>query len=157
MPFTKICPKCNRAFTAKRSEAKYCSRACRDLGRRTEQHAGYPTLCGKNLHRLTVEQAVGRKLESWEFVHHKDGNKENNALSNLQITTLAGHNTIHKTQHIGCLVPNCKSEHSSSGLCAKHREQARRKTLVKNLEKVSTLTNNMRAVLQEIESGTMAK
>lgn len=36
-------------------------------------------------HRLVMEQAIGRYLEEWELVHHKDGNRSNNVLGNLEL------------------------------------------------------------------------
>lgn len=36
-------------------------------------------------HRLNMARYLGRPLEKWESVHHIDGNKENNDISNLQL------------------------------------------------------------------------
>jgi hypothetical protein len=36
-------------------------------------------------HRYVMEQHLGRKLERWETVHHKDGDKANNELDNLEL------------------------------------------------------------------------
>jgi hypothetical protein len=36
-------------------------------------------------HRHVVEQALGRYLEEWEIVHHKDGNRQNNCVENLEL------------------------------------------------------------------------
>lgn len=36
-------------------------------------------------HRLVAERIIGRDLKSFEIVHHKDGNKQNNEPSNLEI------------------------------------------------------------------------
>ncbi len=36
-------------------------------------------------HRLVMEQALGRYLEEWEVVHHKDGNRQNNVWENLEL------------------------------------------------------------------------
>jgi len=42
-------------------------------------------------HRLVMEQYLGRYLEPNELVHHKDGNKTNNNISNLYLTTRKKH------------------------------------------------------------------
>lgn len=36
-------------------------------------------------HRVIVERHIGRRLEPWEVVHHKDGNPSNNQISNLEV------------------------------------------------------------------------
>jgi hypothetical protein len=35
-------------------------------------------------HRIVVENEIGRILNSNEVVHHRDGNKKNNKISNLE-------------------------------------------------------------------------
>lgn len=39
------------------------------------------------LHRYVMEQHLGRELQPWEVVRHKDGNRANNALENLELVT----------------------------------------------------------------------
>src|SRR5690554_1665051 len=46
-------------------------------------------------HRLVMSQHLGRPLRSDEHVHHKDGNKLNNDISNLEIITLEEHSRLH--------------------------------------------------------------
>ena len=47
-------------------------------------------------HRLVMEQKIGRPLEPWELVHHKDGNKQHNDPSNLEVMDRrAGHGEGH--------------------------------------------------------------
>ncbi len=48
------------------------------------------------LHRALIEAYLGRKLMPWELVHHRDGNKHNNELSNLAITIRSMHMKTHK-------------------------------------------------------------
>jgi hypothetical protein len=42
-------------------------------------------------HRWVMEQFLGRKLETWEHVHHIDGNHLNNNIDNLKVLTNADH------------------------------------------------------------------
>ena len=46
-------------------------------------------------HRYVVEAVIGRRLKTLEYVHHRDGNKENNALENLQIIDPKSHARLH--------------------------------------------------------------
>ncbi len=46
-------------------------------------------------HRVVVESHIGRRLEPWEIVHHKDGNPANNCLENLEIVEFGAHTTAH--------------------------------------------------------------
>ncbi len=48
-------------------------------------------------HRAVMAAHLGRTLEPWELVHHKDGNTLNNAIENLEIKTWPEHNAIHHT------------------------------------------------------------
>jgi hypothetical protein len=46
-------------------------------------------------HRAVMEAHLGRKLEPWELVHHRDENKLNNDLSNLEIREFGEHTIEH--------------------------------------------------------------
>ena len=52
--------------------------------------SGYVKRCN-----LVVEEAMGRYLESDELVHHKNGTKYDDSLSNLQVCTKKEHIKIH--------------------------------------------------------------
>lgn len=85
---------------------KYCSRRCagiaaQPLGAKVQKAAargwsldkhGYVILTERveggyqqPEHRRVMEKTLGRKLEKWETVHHKDGNRRNNRLDNLEL------------------------------------------------------------------------
>lgn len=48
-------------------------------------------------HRLIMERHLGRKLLSSEIVHHKDGDKSNNDLENLDVMSRSEHSRVHQT------------------------------------------------------------
>lgn len=47
------------------------------------------------VHRKVMEDFIGRKLRNDEIVHHKDMNKLNNDISNLEILTRSEHTKLH--------------------------------------------------------------
>lgn len=50
------------------------------------------------IHRLVWEAFVG-EIPKGYIVHHKDGNRQNNSLSNLQLVTAKEHHDIHLAEH----------------------------------------------------------
>lgn len=51
-------------------------------------------------HRYIMEIHLGRKLKRQEIIHHIDGNKLNNNISNLKLTTQNNHMKIHNPKKI---------------------------------------------------------
>ena len=50
------------------------------------------------VHRVIVEQDIGRSLREEEVVHHVDGDRQNNSLDNLLIMTASQHAALHRRQ-----------------------------------------------------------
>lgn len=50
----------------------------------------------KRKHQVIMEKHIGRPLRKNEVVHHIDGNKRNNDISNLLLTTRSEHAKIHR-------------------------------------------------------------
>lgn len=46
-------------------------------------------------HRVIVEQSIGRRLDPWEIVHHRDGNPSNNLIENLEVVEFGTHTAEH--------------------------------------------------------------
>ena len=67
----------------------------------------YKKYRGRHMHRVIAEAMLGRPLESWEHVHHKDGNKHNNNPENLVVLSRAEHGkeTAKQTDNVKNLLP----------------------------------------------------
>lgn len=99
--------------------AKYCSRLCACRDRNTNDHQkragkigglvtgnkmrgtgtkGYVKYFQRHEHRIVAEQLLGRKLRKGEIVHHKDGDKHNNSIGNLEVMNQSKHASIHFTE-----------------------------------------------------------
>lgn len=81
-------------------------------------------------HRLVMEDYLGRKLKKNEVVHHKNHNRSDNRISNLQVMTYSEHSYLHipkkngrwSIRHDSCL--RCKRtdvQHHARGFCANCR------------------------------------
>jgi hypothetical protein len=93
-PAVKKCAHCGEPFerrAALAARTTYCGRACFFAARphATITARGYREVRvdGRYIqeHRSVMEQALGRPLLSSEVVHHKDSNKLNNDISNLEL------------------------------------------------------------------------
>lgn len=47
-------------------------------------------------HILVIENAIGRRLAKDECVHHKDHNRQNNSIENLELVKRGEHSKLHR-------------------------------------------------------------
>lgn len=112
--WTKLCKYCGKEFSVSKTDSfrNYCSRKCRYhkvygtlvkingyLKYKLEPTSPYYSMCNVSgyvlQHRLVMAQSLNRSLLETEIVHHIDGNKLNNNIKNLQITTKNSHSKHH--------------------------------------------------------------
>lgn len=112
-PITRVCVNCNKVFTVRKAfkNQKFCCRDCSaqyrnktrvNEVRTTKKGYRYIRTNGKDVkeHILIMENYLGRKLKPDEVVHHKDFNKSNNDISNLQLMTNSEHSRLHRKYEI---------------------------------------------------------
>ena len=77
-------------------EAGYMVRRVRKL-RKNGKYKGKMHRVREYMHRVVMEQHLGRKLTPYEHVHHIDMDKTNNDISNLLLCSPSDHMKIHHT------------------------------------------------------------
>lgn len=120
----KKCLECKKRFLPKRPEQVYCTKSCASVKKgkmRQGQKTGprknweyaeqidkngyvkcygrlHPYSNGRHMipkHVIVMELSIGRKIKSTEVVHHKNGNRQDNKLENLELMTRSMHSKLH--------------------------------------------------------------
>jgi len=118
------CPICKMPFVPARKKQVFCSKSCASVpkgamrkGIKTGPREGWmykkqidkdgyvrryarlhPFCDGRLMiqeHVMVMENHIGRRLQSDEVVHHKNGNRQDNRLPNLQLMTRSEHSLMH--------------------------------------------------------------
>lgn len=107
------CLNCGKTFYATRG--KFCSQECAceyrsknykdhktysENGYLVKYEKGYNKKGNVKVHRAIMEEHLGRKLSPDEVVHHIDGNKKNNDISNLKVMTRGEHSRLHREKEL---------------------------------------------------------
>lgn len=92
------CVACGENYYRRPGESaapKYCSSQCRFDHKRANA-VNYPKKGTRAIHRIVMEQIIGRPLSSKEIVHHANHNKLDFSASNLE---LKANQSVHMKEH----------------------------------------------------------
>lgn len=146
---TLVCRWCDKPFTCFASRAArrmYCSNDCKIAASRKDRRmhpAGYVLVRAEDgslvrEHRYVMERMLGRSLRSDEHVHHRNGDRTDNRLDNLELLSRNDHLRLHAPDRLpkgwAHHFDSCQScgttnrPHHSKGLCYRCYARERRVT-----------------------------
>jgi hypothetical protein len=153
-PATVACGHCGKEIATTESRAKkthYCSAECRKIGMKAKlsMENNPAWIGGKQVHpqgyilvrhggryvlehRLVMARHLGRELATEEHVHHKNEDKADNRIENLEMTNASDHRHLHplktwsKHGHEACVeCGRTESRHVTRGLCTRCYDRER--------------------------------
>lgn len=134
----KICAQCGLSFRAPKARSKHCSKVCQHQAARTG--AGYVQTDAGMEHRVVMERHLGRKLSTHEHVHHKNENKRDNRLENLEVLTVQEHTSLHRL-----IFPKTKTCEACGNLYMPHRQKRRTSKTCSKVCRYALMTQTMRS------------
>lgn len=97
----KNCEHCGQEFRAEKPRNRFCGKQCYYLS--MKNNSGYRQIRSGDTrtteHRKVMEEHLARKLLTTEHVHHKNGDKRDNRIENLEVLTVQEHTSRHMSIH----------------------------------------------------------
>lgn len=146
------CHNCSATFLRdpaqqKRCKRHFCSPQCfhesNSGSKSIKWKGGSLTRCGYRViyrdthrileHRAVMEEHLGRPLLEEEIIHHINGDKLDNRIENLQITSLQEHQSLHKIdswsrEHKCCIeCGSTERRHEARGFCMRCYQRHRKR------------------------------
>jgi len=122
-------------------EREFLERVCEACLHKRDQ--GYWCFTFRKKHykrsRILLQLHLNKKLELWEIVHHKDGNKENDDLGNLEVLNNEEHISYH---HSGTRNRKNKPSTKSNKL---------KQEVINKIFQLSKITNNYSKIARELK------